>query len=539
MSKYPNKENAMNILNRVLNKIGSSKNHRSTAEPKGLVVFPGQLNDVHKALRRTEAIAEQLVQAGISDISLMVPASLQLPDSFSAKYEIATSDHWADICKGRITALIPVDQYHVSHEWISDLVRRANESDTTHTHENLNSPLIGHLRLRCGFLVTSRSASRKLIAAAGSGKLNLLAPKGWFQRHMASIREVPLVASNVASFYRQASKFDLPCTFVVETNSSCNYHCLMCPYHGGRQKKKPTFLKPGTYVDMPLETFKRVIDEIAAVERLYEDDTPTLVSPYRRGELLLYPHWREALAYIKGKPNLRAYFSSNGSLWTDSDIDFILDIGLDHLQISIEGHDLETHQRIRLNDEFTKVANTIRNVIQKRESRGVDYPLVQLAHTVNERNYELVDDYVKFWLNKVDALFLGPENYADDESFNKRYKTDFSPVLPKPDSFRPPCSMVKDNIWIDAEGTVILCIGSKQTIIGNVNKQSITEIINAPIRLEVMNNHAAGNYTKGVCGNCAQWYSAYGETKESDSYSAFMSPDTQYYKRKKPVEMGW
>lgn len=503
---------------------------------KGVIAWPSKIDNLGRLRRRQAVIAEQLAKAGVPDICVLSSE----PALGEVSFPVTTADALAKSVKGSVVVIVPVDQYHVSHEWIRDLVEKVKETGQAWTHENYVSPLVGHLRLRSAFLAVPGAAADKVVRAVGAGEIALNAPKAWFRKRFLALGEMPITATNVSSFYRQASALDLPYSFVVETNSSCNYHCLMCPYHGARQKNKPTFLKAGTYRDMPFETFTRVIDEISALERPYEDDDVTaMVSPYRRGELLLYPQWREALRHIKSKPNLKAYFSSNGSLWSESDVDFVVDVGLDQLQISVEGHDLETHKRIRLNDEFAKVAETIRTIMRVREEKGKSAPLLQLAHTVNERNFDKVGAYIDFWIDKVDALFLGPENYAEDDSQNKRYKTEFSPVAPMGDEYRPPCSMVKDNIWIDAEGTVILCIGSKQTVIGDINRNSIQEILNAPVRLEVLANHAAGKYASGVCRNCAQWYSAYGKTIESEMHSAFMSPDTQYYRRKGKLTVDW
>jgi len=192
-----------------------------------------------------------------------------------------------------------------------------------------------------------------------------------------------------------------------------------------------------------------------------------------------------------------------------------------------------------LNNEFAKVASTIQMIIQKREERGLVFPFLQLAHTVNERNYNDMQSYVDFWLNKSDALFMGPENYADDVNQNKHYKLEFSPVKPRNSSYRPPCSMIKDHMWIDSEGTAILCIGSKQSIIGNVFDSSITELLESPVRMTVLQEHMNGVYDGSKCQSCEQWYSAYGEMKETEDASIFLSPDTQYYRRKNSIDLSW
>jgi MoaA/NifB/PqqE/SkfB family radical SAM enzyme len=510
------------------------------AEPGGqigIILVPAAQVERPSTPHRIRAIAATLADAGVPKYRVVVSGTAD-GKALSDEFPLVQPADLARVCANQLAVFVPSDQYHVSHEWIADLVSRTRATGFSHTHENYNSPIVGNLSLRCVFLVAHPSVVDGVAELLTHGtEVHGLKPV--FAQRELPLEEVAITATNVASLYRQAALMDVPISYVLESNSSCNYHCLMCPYHGGRQKSKPTFLKPGTYVDMPFETFTRVVDEIANLPHPYQDDPPITISPYRRGEFLLYPQWREALSYIKTKPGIKAYFSSNGSLWTDEDIEFVLDVGLDHVQISIEGHDTESHKKIRLNSEFEKVASTIRRIMTRREARGLSKPYLQLAHTVNEKNFGLVDEYVKFWLHKVDALFLGPENYADEGTNNKRYKTQFSPVEPRPKQDRPPCQMVKDNIWIDAEGTVILCIGSKQTMIGNVHEMSMAEILKSPVRLEVLKQHYTGEYAAGLCSNCEQWYSAYGQTIDSEEHSAFMSPDTQYYRGKGPLETTW
>lgn len=430
------------------------------------------------------------------------------------------------------------DQYHAAAEWMTKVLDTAVRDDVVATHDGFQNLMALTLSICAAMVAAPAKAAVRLAQAVADGTdlrnvavaLNALA---------VPYTLLPVDHGNVAPLYARAVTLDIPVTFIVETNSSCNYACYMCPYHGERQRDKPTYIPSHKHADMDLNLFKRVVDEIAALERLYNPSTKAMVVPYRRGELLLYPHWREALAHIKSKENLIGYFSSNGSLWTDEDIDYILDIGLDHLQISVEGHDAETHKRIRMNDEFEKVAGTIRRLIAARQKRGMTKPILQLAHTVNERSHDVVDQYVDYWLNKVDTLLLGPENYADDEYRNKHYKTEFSPVPAPAAELRPPCSMIKDCMWISADGTAILCIGSKQTIIGDVNKQSVKELLESPVRAAVIRNHIEGNYSKGICNSCEQWYSSYGKNIETDAYTAFISADTQFYRRKGELQLDW
>ena len=99
--------------------------------------------------------------------------------------------------------------------------------------------------------------------------------------------------------------------------------------------------------------------------------------------------------------------------------------------------------------------------------------------------------------------------------------------------------MIKDCVWIDAEGSVILCIGAKQTFIGNIHQMSVAELLQSPTRLKIAEDHIGGKYDNGVCNKCEQWSSTYGKTEDNGDHTAFMSCDTQYYATKKVTDYAW
>ncbi len=502
----------------------------------GVIVVSSDAVERTDTPARCQALAEQFDAAGVVQTVVAAARPIDLPVAGLRQISLAGLAH---ALGDRRAVFAWSEQYHLSSEWIELLAREARARDRVVTHDGYKSGIVAHLGIAGNAIGAPAGAARRVAKLIAGGKIGAYSAAGDLAPAGIPSDVIAIDAKNILSLYGRAVRLDLPTSFVVETNSSCNYFCYMCPYHGGRQRDKPTFVAPRKYSNMDIALFKRVVDEIAAIERPYRSDAKALISPYRRGEILLYPQWREAINHLKSKPNIAVYFSSNGSLWSDEDVEFVLDAGIEQLQISIEGIDQVSHKLIRMNDEFEKVAHTIRRLMRRKAERGLSQPVLQLAHTVNERNIDDVDAYIEHWLDKADALFIGPENYADIELANKRYKTEFSPI-PAPDrGLRVPCGMVKDNIWIDAEGTAILCIGSKQTIIGDVREQSMMEILASPIRMRVIDEHIRGAFESDVCRNCEQWFSAYGKSIETDRYSAFLSADTQYYRRRLPLDTNW
>lgn len=507
------------------------------SSPLGVITVPyRELLSKSYLKLRVSMLSAQMHLAGIEDVICCVLSMSSAPTIEFDGIKFISSRELSSFVKGRPCVFVGQDQYHVPDDWLRNLLEKSQASDMMQTVEAAkdgNHP--AHLRLRGNFVVTPSSLSTRVAKHIVAGRTQPHDMKTCFDGLGIKSNLNPITAENVHSMYGQAFRLDKPVSFVIETNNSCNYHCLMCPYHGGRQSSKPTFLKPGTYSDMPFEMFEKIVDEIATLERPYEDEnTIATVTPYRRGEFLLYPHWREALECISSRENLRSYFSTNGSKWTDDDIDFIMDIKLEQIQISVNGHTSEIHKRLRLNDEFDKVVSTIERIRERRRKLKSDLPYIQICNVVNDRNIAENEDYISFWKQYADGVFLSPENFMEDGNSNKNYLMNFSKMPIPDDSIRPPCSMVKDSVWIDADGKVNLCMGSKLTILGDYADLSISEIINLSGRQDVGEAHASGNYDTGVCSNCQQWYNQLIEvTDNGPDEETLSSPSFIYYKNKR------
>ena len=65
---------------------------------------------------------------------------------------------------------------------------------------------------------------------------------------------------------------------------------------------------------------------------------------------MLYPKGKEVVSYIKEKDRC---YCTNGSTWDDKDVEFVVDKNVDVIQVSLNGHDEESHKN-RLNGSFEK-----------------------------------------------------------------------------------------------------------------------------------------------------------------------------------------
>lgn len=517
--------------------------------PVGVIfVMNAELNAGKQfVINRIHALAEQMKAADIEEIYLV-------PLIGSRRYlykclpwlkgiegtKLAKSSQLPGIVKGRTMVGIDQSQYHVSSEWILRLVGLAENSDLVQAPEGptSNPPnQLNHQRIKAAFLVAPASESEKITCMYRDRDIDAVAiePSLKARGIPHEIQEVSQIT--IGSLYRRSAEMDLPVNFSVELNSSCNYHCLMCVYHGGRQNKSPAFIKPGTATEMPIDKFKDIIDDFASIDRPYEDpnETEIWVTPYHRGELLMHPHWREGLSHIKSK-GYKIYISTNGSLWTEDDIEYLIDIGVDRIQVSINGFDIETHRKIRLNDEYEKTAWVAQQIVARRIRKGKTKPIVQAAHITNDRTEDDLQKYVNYWLQRVDAIDISPENFHSAETKNKRYMAEHLLAEAPTQSMRPPCSMVKDYLMIHSEGEGKLCIGSEYHKNGNIfDHNSVSEMMNSDFRSKVIDMHSSGELDNEFCNQCQQWYSLYYyDVETTEDYTHRIGPATRVYERHTP-----
>jgi len=117
---------------------------------------------------------------------------------------------------------------------------------------------------------------------------------------------------------------------VIETTNRCNLSCFMC-------YRLDWLNECG---DMPLSLFKEIIKSLK--------HRPEQIWCHGGGEPLMYPDICEAIdyAYEKCRPKVLA-ISSNGTLLTRQMADNLAKTRLNWLNISIDGSDEDTYQRIR------------------------------------------------------------------------------------------------------------------------------------------------------------------------------------------------
>ena len=197
---------------------------------------------------------------------------------------------------------------------------------------------------------------------------------------------------------------EFPLHLDIEAAGFCNLKCHFCAM---RQKN----IDCGPQSFMPLETFKKVIDEgakygLCAIK----------LNSCERGEPLLNKSLPEMIAYAKEKGIMDVYFNTNAVLLTRDIGKKLIESGLDRISISFEGTTPEFYEKSRVGAKFENVVNNIKNFIQLRNEMGTGKPLVRVQTVALPELVLKLNEYKEFWEKIADEVsFIDYRNYAKNQ----------------------------------------------------------------------------------------------------------------------------
>lgn len=277
-----------------------------------------------------------------------------------------------------------------------------------------------------------------------------------------------------------------PRTIEFQTLSLCNAKCIFCPH-----KHSPELLPHGKMDDA---LFKKIIDECSKhlVGR---------VSPYLTNEPLMDKRMPTMLRYIHDKMPFftKSKINSNAFLLTEDMGEALIDSGLTHLWLSVNGYSEETY-RASMGLDLNRVLTNIDTFLatksrMKRKNPKVIVTTIETSIVKDEiayaRNYWKTRD-IEF---KVHAL----DNRAGKEGFAFRDKEN------KP-KLKRDCDLFLKQAYIVENGDMIICCHDwKQSVkVGNVAETSIAEVWNSPRFVELIREYNRGDYTNlDICSKCA------------------------------------
>ncbi len=261
----------------------------------------------------------------------------------------------------------------------------------------------------------------------------------------------------------------------METTNHCNAKCVFCPNNALARDKGP----------MDQDLFEKIIEDC-------REFPLRAIEPFLQGDPFSDPKILPRLEHIRRRlPKTKLRLYTNGYGMTPKKVDQMLDLGVDHLFVSVNTLNPEKYRTVmgiplkRTLDNMEYMTDRTR---KHRLARQITFRMTRLGDTTLEEQ----DDFLRYCKNKgVKSFIVGLFNY----------KGDIKSSLPVP---RYGCEHVT-RLDILASGRVTLCCMDQdgQHGWGDARENSVLELYRHATARKYRDYHASGRRREiEPCGTC-------------------------------------
>lgn len=175
---------------------------------------------------------------------------------------------------------------------------------------------------------------------------------------------------------------DRPMYVDIEVNNYCNMRCKMCRYGMDENENGKE--------NMPIEVLDKLLRDCRAIG----------VPSYFLGggtECLVNPKIKDIITHIREiGGGIDDVLITNGYALHDELIDLLLDLKWEKVFISVDAATAETYRKIRGKD-LKVVERNIQSLLQKRNERGMQIPVVRLSFVIQPDNIHEKEMFFDKW----------------------------------------------------------------------------------------------------------------------------------------------
>jgi radical SAM protein with 4Fe4S-binding SPASM domain len=255
------------------------------------------------------------------------------------------------------------------------------------------------------------------------------------------------------------------------------------------------------------ELFKKIIDQ--------SKKSLTYMHLYFQGEPFLHPQFLEMIRYADVSGVFTAT-STNAHYISEKNVDQIIESGLKHMIVSMDGISQEVYQEYRVGGNLEKVQKGLSLILKRKKEKNKPFPRIILQFLVTGKNEHQIPD-LKIWAKNmgVDELQLktaqiyGFENGSELIPQNPEY----SRYIPAKNGTWKLKKEIRNKCWrmwqgavLTWDGRMLPCCFDKdgQHVMGEIQNNEVNEIWrNASynsFRKQLLNDRSQIE----ICKNCTE-----------------------------------
>lgn len=217
----------------------------------------------------------------------------------------------------------------------------------------------------------------------------------------------------------------MPWSASIEPTTSCNLRCPECPT--GMQSL--TRAKGS----LDLEVYKTILDKLS----------PDLIylTLYFQGEPFLNPHFPEMVKLARNR-RIFVATSTNGHYLDDTNVAKIIQSGLSHLIISMDGLDQETYEKYRVKGDLQTVTDGIKRLVAAKKATKSKSPFIELQFLVMRHN----EHQMNAMRNYAEQAGVDKLSFKSAQVYNFDTENTIIPALKQKSRYR----QLPDGSWIIA-----------------------------------------------------------------------------------------
>ena len=316
----------------------------------------------------------------------------------------------------------------------------------------------------------------------------------FYLRHHSRKRLTNLALTLQSLVRRPLHAPNMPISLKIEPSAMCH---LACP---GCVQANPLFKIQSRGKAMTMGVFKRILDE--AGDYLYR------IQFYDNGEPFFNRQLLEMIS-LAASLDIGSQVSTNFSFpFPDDFYRQIVESGLEHLIIAMDGLSSATYSQYRINGRYDLVERGLRQVVHWKRRLGLRYPLIEWQFIVFEHNkHEIARAKEMARAIGVDRLCLkydaraGCETWRSDDRLKDKLIRRFR---------LHSCLWLWGSLLIDYDGTVRPCCNaSRNEMIGDLTTTPLSAIWNSKHMMQLRecvrrDNNDGDSSPRMSCHGCPQ-----------------------------------
>lgn len=294
----------------------------------------------------------------------------------------------------------------------------------------------------------------------------------------------------------------------IEIASGCNERCIYCTYYARGTHKMAKMIDEKLFYRVTKEAYELGITDVGL---------------YMTGEPLTNPNVYKYVDYLKNQIGFQyVYISTNGILLNPSNLEKLVNAGIDSIKFSVSGYDKKSFMQHHGVDAFEKVYQNIKYAFEYRKKNNLDYKLYM---------FSVITKYNETYKKKIEELYTPfiDEIVMSNVLSNNSVKgvkellsvTGNNKSITSGVTATVPCNMLFNRISISENGYLLACCydsSTKSCIVADLHTCSLKDGVYGEAMVDLRKRHLENRLENTICNYCVRGIEekVYPLTKEID-----------------------